>query len=32
MDKKHRYLKVIHSTQNILKDYKIDDIGKMSFI
>ena len=32
MDKKDRYLKVLHSAQNILKDYKIDEIGKMSFI
>ena len=32
MDKKDRYLKVLHSAENILKDYKIDEIGKMSFI
>ena len=31
MDKKDRYLKVLHSAQNILKDYKIDEIGKMSY-
>ena len=32
MDKKDRYLEVFHSAQNLLKDYKIDEIGKMSFI
>ena len=32
MDKEKRYLNVLNTAENILKDYKIDEIGKMSFI
>ena len=32
MDKKNRYLNALNTADKILHDYKIDEIGKMSFI